>query len=1109
MEDRITAADSRFIRRAFPAALLFLMIAFPAAVFRAEQLPLRHYTSADGLASSAVTSISRDSRGFLWFATRDGLSRFDGSQFVNFRINDQPSGVIIWNMLETRDGHYWISTSEGLYRTKPAPEPEAKPVESDVAAGEPLKIKAEKVADFGPTVIFEDSRQRLWGVLGDLYLIAESGAVNIQKIDMGAEVLGDRQNPAAASIAEGPDGSLWIACQAGVVRRAPDGKIVFYPIEQKTAYSGVSVIRADEAGRIWAAHRGSLFVFLPETPGEAAGFPNFASRRFTIEEQKLESSGTIRLPERPGSMLKLSRAGSATEPLQNAQIGGVFQSSDKKIWVATHEDLYLIEGGRYRRLRDTGNFPEWTEKFAEDAGGDLWVGTSGALRFSRNGLTSYGAADGLLRKNIYGFTEASDGTVYILHGGDWRISRITDVGIETAKLKMPESAKLLWTSNAGIIDANGEWWALADNGLYRFAARNVALKDLGRQEPARVYTTGDGLKSVSLYCAFRDSKGNLWFSTRGTAQMSGLVRYDPQTERFRTFTESDGYPEGAAPVSFAEDKSGNLWFGLYGGGLLRHSNGKFTNFSGAPDLPANSIFGLYVDERNRLWIGSASGGVARVDDPSAPQLTFVRYTRADGLSSNNIRTLVGDAQGNIYAGTVRGVSRISPDTGTIKHLTTTDGLAADFVTTSFRDRTGAIWFGTTDGVSKLIPEAERGNESAPQIWISGLSVAGNHYAVSVFGQKQIGPFEVGAGQNNLQIEFLGVGNNLRYQYRLEGAGHTDWSEPTSVRRVNFANLAPNSYRFLVRAVSETGAVSEEPAVIDFTIHPPFYRTWWFLTLAMAAAAGAIFALDRYRVSKTRQVSAALEALQRSKQERLAELERVRSRIATDLHDDIGASLTQIAVLSEVVRSQTAAAGAQSPQLSQQIQPLESITNISNELVETMADIVWAINPLKDNLRDLVQRMRRFASDVLSAKKIKFEFDAPAVDSETGLGANLRREIFAIYKESINNIVKHSGATLAAVSLEVLGDRLHLKISDNGRGFDREKFLHDSFVPGLGGNGLHNLERRGRELGGRCTIISSPGAGTTVLLDVPLASDESENNFTSQAGGENSNGRSIR
>jgi len=171
-------------------------------------------------------------------------------------------------------------------------------------------------------------------------------------------------------------------------------------------------------------------------------------------------------------------------------------------------------------------------------------------------------------------------------------------------------------------------------------------------------------------------------------------------------------------------------------------------------------------------------------------------------------------------------------------------------------------------------------------------------------------------------------------------------------------------------------------------------------------------------------------------------------------------------------------------------PLTRIATVSVELVGAMSDIVWAINPRKDNLRDLVQRMRRFAADVFTAKNIKFEFDAPDIESRLPLGANLRREVFAIYKEAVNNAVRHSGGTRAEISLRIAGDMLQLQIADNGRGFDLEELLHRSQPPASnGGNGLINIQRRGADLGGRCEVITFPGGGTTVLLEIPLHRSE--------------------
>jgi signal transduction histidine kinase len=226
-----------------------------------------------------------------------------------------------------------------------------------------------------------------------------------------------------------------------------------------------------------------------------------------------------------------------------------------------------------------------------------------------------------------------------------------------------------------------------------------------------------------------------------------------------------------------------------------------------------------------------------------------------------------------------------------------------------------------------------------------------------------------------------------------------------------------------------------------------------------------------------------DALSRSKEERLQELQRVRKRIATDLHDDVGSSLTKIALLSEAVRQKVAAKNKDASER------LDTITAISNELVESMSDIVWAINPQKDNLSDLSQRMRRFASDIFTPSRIAFRFRAPGPEQDIQLGANIRREIFLIFKESVNNIVKHSGSCEVMVELAVAGGWLMFSISDNGKGFNPS--LAKAATGYLssqsrGGNGLASMRRRARELGGQFEVTTNIGQGTLVSLRLPVA-----------------------
>jgi signal transduction histidine kinase len=238
-----------------------------------------------------------------------------------------------------------------------------------------------------------------------------------------------------------------------------------------------------------------------------------------------------------------------------------------------------------------------------------------------------------------------------------------------------------------------------------------------------------------------------------------------------------------------------------------------------------------------------------------------------------------------------------------------------------------------------------------------------------------------------------------------------------------------------------------------------------MTAAISAVLGAVVAFERYRAVNRR-------AINRAREERLIELERVRRRIAADLHDEIGSSLTQISILSEVARGQ----GEQSA--STLARSLDAIAASSRELVAAMSDIVWAINPAKDHLADLTQRMRRLAADAFTASNTAFTLDLPSSEPEVALGANVRREVFLIFKESVTNIVKHASCSQAAATLAVEGGVLRLEVRDDGRGFDP--------ATPTDGHGLSSLRNRSAALGGSLTFVSSPGRGTAVRLEVPIS-----------------------
>jgi signal transduction histidine kinase len=492
----------------------------------------------------------------------------------------------------------------------------------------------------------------------------------------------------------------------------------------------------------------------------------------------------------------------------------------------------------------------------------------------------------------------------------------------------------------------------------------------------------------------------------------------------------------------AEDRVGNLWFGTLTGDLVRYRNGGFKIFTQADGAPGVQIDGLYVDDESRLWVASDSKGVLRIDDPAAEHPAIESYAGNPNLHMDT-RCVVEDSQGRIYIGTSgNGIDRLNPKTGEVVHYGASDGLATENVWYAHRDPLGTLWFTTTKGMSQLDPRPDVSGTRS--VTIMGLRIAGRNHSMSEMGSAAIGPLELNASENTVEIDFASIGHSgpLNYQYRFEGRDR-DWTtiNQTTVR---YERLAPGGYRLLLRVQSKD-ADGIPPAVVSFRIPSPLWQQWWFLSLLVAITASVMIALYRYRVSH------------------LLALERVRTHIASELHDDIGSSLSQIAILSEVARMEPAPRQGM----------LSEIATISRELVDSMSDIVWTIKPENDHLSNLVSRMRRFASDVLAGKNITLQFHSEVEDHDLRTSTEIRREIYLIFKEAVNNVARHSGASHATIELELAKSELVLRVSDDGRGFDA--------ASNHSGNGLAHMRKRAAELKSTFELCSAPGEGTTITL----------------------------
>jgi len=1020
--------DIRAVKRVVAIVVLALT---SFAHNRAEQLPIRTYTTADGLPRDSIHKIVPDPRGYLWFCTSDGLSRFDGYEFVNYSTAQGLPHRVVYDLLISRSGNYWVATSGGLAHFDPLAVNSSSKFKNYIP---PQRIGSEAI-----TNLLEDDSGTIWaGTTNGLHVLRSTngGDWQLEYVSLG-EKTGERSN--ITSIAKEASGSLWIGAEHGLFRYFADGRVERFNEKHGLPHPHVRDILVDPDGTVWIATGLGLCRLVANVrPGEP-----IVARVYT-KKDGMFSDGIFDLFRTKSGWLWLGTALGLSEFTPDAQADG------------GHFINYTREHG----FSDAG-----IQTIAEDHDGNLWLGTEsgGAMKITRRGFTSYSEADGLEHGRIAALGEDRNGEFFVVTGSlkvhSFHIHRFDGRRFQNFPVNLPAGMVPSWGWNQLFVqDRSQQWWVPANSGLVQYPAlRSIA--DFANARPLKVYTTQNGLSGNEPFRLYEDSRGDIWISIISSPANSYLNRWERATGKFHYYKQEIGLRADSAATAFQEDRKGNIWIGFYYGGLARYRDGQFELFAQADGVPAGLLRALHLDRQGRLWIASTEGGLARVDDPSQSRPTFVHYTKKEGLSSDQITCITEDQWGRIYVGTGIGIDRLDPESGRVKRYTIADGLPNGFVNVAYRDRNNALWFGTLQGLSKLVPTMEERSE-APPILIQRVRVAGNDLPLSDLGVTQLGNLRFEANRNQIEIKFTSLGfrsgDVLRYQFMLEGADR-DWSAPSDQRLVNYANLKPGSYRFRVRAVNADGIVSNVPAFIAFTIVPPVWQRWWFIALVVIALIAATHLVYQYHTR------------------RLIELERVRTRIATDLHDDIGASLSKIAILSDVAGQQLSTM-RDSPLSA----PLKQIADTSRDCVDAMSDIVWAVNPQRDHLSDLTQRMRRFAEDMLDAKDVEFAMHSSLDDKDVHLGADLRREVYLIFKECINNVVKHAACAKVVLEFSVNGPWLVISITDNGKGFEA-----GGNSSGMGGHGLKSMQRRAASIDGSLTIDSHRGAGTNITLKVPL------------------------
>ncbi len=502
-----------------------------------------------------------------------------------------------------------------------------------------------------------------------------------------------------------------------------------------------------------------------------------------------------------------------------------------------------------------------------------------------------------------------------------------------------------------------------------------------------------------------------------------------------------------------EDEHGALWLGSSQHGLVRFKDGRFRAITKAQGLFSDVILSLQEDDAGNYWMNSHTGifrarkaDLNAVADGRQSSLPCVVYGPDDGLLSveGNGGTLPNSCKtpdGRLWFPTIQGVAVIDPaDTqlDALPPLVVIESLRAD----------GRLFYRSRPPQT-TIPAAETPRRSAPQ----GSPASPTELRLPA-----------GRG-NSLQLRFTATtlvpSDRVRFKYQLLGRDK-QWNELGTQRFVSFQDLRPGHYTFNVTACNRHGVWNPSGATLTFYLAPFFYQTWSFYGLCALALAAVVAAFQAYRLRAQRRILHL---------EHAAVLAEQRERLARDLHDDLGASLTQITLLSEVARQQL-------PQAHAADTPLAHISDIARQVLDGMSELIWVTNPKYDTLANLIAYLREYAARFFATTAIDCRLAFPADAPDQTLPSDFRRELFLIFKEALTNIQKHAGATRADIRLRIERHGLELVIADNGRGFGLESaapFKH----------GLSNMRQRAALLGGSFQLESQPGHGTVIRLQVSL------------------------
>jgi ligand-binding sensor domain-containing protein/signal transduction histidine kinase len=1029
-------------------ALGFMLGWRGSAAAQDGQLRFDRLTVEDGLSQNTVHAILQDRMGFMWFATEDGLDRYDGYNFTVYRHNlddpDSLSSSDVYALFEDQVGRFWVGTGAGLDRL-------------DRETGRFIHYSSENgIPSDGIQALAEDGAGRLWvGTQQHGLWLLEPDNGGQQQIRYLPDEPGALAGTAIYDILRDRSGGMWVATDEGLKRFDPQGNLIHRYRSQVTDPNSPS---SNSVQTLWEDRQGNMWI-------------------------GTDGGGLNQLDPHTGLFTFYLHSNIDSYSLGDNQVWDILEDGQGALWLATQRGLNRFdrENGRFTHYLSNPKDPfslstSTILSLYQDRSGVVWIGTHGG------GVSQYKPSAHkfeLYRADLYSTSGMSGNSISaILEDGSVNLW----VGTAEAGLNMLERENGAWmayrrdASEPGSLssdnisalaqDRDGSLWiGTSGGGLNRLDPQTGTISLYRNQ-----YGEAGSLSSNVVSSLLIDHTAALWVGTLD----AGLNRLDANGQtfvRYRHDPQDDVSLSDDGVTVMLEAADGGMWVGTFGGGLdyFDPATHTFHHYRHEPEeansLSSNRVYSLAESPAGVLWIGTQAG-LNRFDIDNG---TFSRITSLDGLPSDIICGVLAGEQGELWISTTNGLARFDPNKDAVRVYTTEDGLQSREFNPGayFQSSQGEMFFGGVLGLNAFFPEQVLDQLTPPSIVITAFMIQNQTVLKDFIGQE---PIELTYQDDFISFEFTALDFNAppenRYAYKMDGFDE-QWIEAGTRNYASYTNLPGGSYTFRIKAANSDGTWNEEGLAVPIHVRPPLWEMTWFWVATLFVVTGASFAAYRWRLHSIQRRNLELEqkVAELSQQVQETAVLAERNRLARNLHDSVTQSLYSLTLLTEAGLRMIEAG-----KLGELKENQGRLGAIAHRALQEMRLMVYELRPLALEQTGLAGALERRLEAVERRAGVQARL---IVEGELKISQRDEEELYYLAQEALNNALKHAGASSVKVHLQALDGCVSLEIKDDGRGFDSSQIKRRE------GIGLASMRERAEKIGGKLVIESAPGSGTCI------------------------------